>query len=131
MFKYKILIPSACLFGGEATMVVLPGVKGELGILEGHINFFSILKAGIVRVFKENVLINQYFVEGGIVKIRKDILIFTEEALELSQLKPELVRVRFENACKALEKDPLNSVIIKEHEIARLLLHSLNVTVQD
>ena len=45
-----IVTPAAKLFSNDAYMVVVPGVEGEMGFLQGHVPLVSTLADGIVRV---------------------------------------------------------------------------------
>ena len=77
----KLVTPSAKLLDQEFDMVVIPGVGGELGILNGHIPMVVALKSGLVRAYL-NGKIKHYVINGGFAHINKnncDIII--EEAM--------------------------------------------------
>lgn len=53
--KLSIVTPYGMIFDGEVKSVVLPGVEGEFGVLYGHCNFLSLLKAGVIDIeFMDN-----------------------------------------------------------------------------
>jgi F-type H+-transporting ATPase subunit epsilon len=49
-FAIEILSPAKPIFKGEAERVILPGEKGEFGILKGHAPFLATLAKGMIRV---------------------------------------------------------------------------------
>jgi len=49
-FKVEILSPGKLIFQGEAEKIVLPGEKGQLGILKDHAPFLTSLTKGTIRV---------------------------------------------------------------------------------
>jgi F-type H+-transporting ATPase subunit epsilon len=51
LFTVELLLPDRRLYKGPATLVMVPGFEGELGILANHIGFLAKLKEGIVRIF--------------------------------------------------------------------------------
>lgn len=69
-FTLKIVSPSKPLFEGDAEMIVLPGEKGELGILRGHAPLLSTLKKGTLRVKigKEEKIFD---IESGFVEVNE------------------------------------------------------------
>ncbi len=52
--KLSIVTPYGVIFEGEVISVNLPGVEGEFGVLPGHCDFLSLLKAGVIEVDKGN-----------------------------------------------------------------------------
>ncbi|MBT8267435.1 MAG: hypothetical protein KJO41_02370 [Bacteroidia bacterium] len=51
----EIVSPEATLFKGEVTSVAVPGVNGEFEMLKDHAPIVSLLKAGHVKLYGENV----------------------------------------------------------------------------
>ena len=41
MFNFKVVTPEKTYLEGEASMVVLPGIEGDLGILPDHSNIIT------------------------------------------------------------------------------------------
>lgn len=131
MFKYKIFIPSGLVFEGQTTMAVLPGDQGEIGILKEHLHFFVLLQAGIIKIYNDNQITNQYFIEGGILKVKEDILVFTEEVLDLAKVERQALEIRYNKAKQELSSDLLNEKFIKEYHIAEMILSAINVKISN
>lgn len=52
--KLSIVTPYGTIFDGEVKSVILPGAEGEFGVLPGHCDFLSLLKAGVIDIDMEN-----------------------------------------------------------------------------
>ncbi len=57
-----------------ADMILLPGAKGELGVLYNHAPTIVELKEGFIRTYKDEALANEVKIEGGIAYIKADII---------------------------------------------------------
>jgi F-type H+-transporting ATPase subunit epsilon len=51
LFTVELFFTYKCLYKGPATLVMAPGVDGELGILTRHMGLLASLKQGKVRIF--------------------------------------------------------------------------------
>jgi F-type H+-transporting ATPase subunit epsilon len=59
MFKVSIFDQERKLYEDRASQVTLPGVEGELGVLDFHAPMISLLKAGQISVDGKYLLIRQ------------------------------------------------------------------------
>lgn len=57
-FPLQIVSPAKIVFSGEATLVEVPGVEGDFGVLANHSPVFAMLRSGTIRVH-----------QGGSVKV--------------------------------------------------------------
>ncbi|MDR2723969.1 MAG: hypothetical protein LBB25_02040 [Holosporaceae bacterium] len=75
--RVKILKFEKKLYDGEAEKVVLPAVTGEMCLLPHHISIITLLRKGIIKVFKPNdgppLMVD---VEGGICSFFGDEAVF-------------------------------------------------------
>lgn len=79
--RCEIVSQDRMVFQGEADMVILPGVEGEMGILPNHAPLLSALKFGIIRVRtagEEKV----FTVAGGVAEVQPDIITVLADAAE-------------------------------------------------
>jgi len=66
----EILTPEKKLFSGDVYGVQLPGVSGLFEVLEKHAPLVSALKAGTVKVLKDNKSHLAYFtIQSGFVEV--------------------------------------------------------------
>jgi F-type H+-transporting ATPase subunit epsilon len=69
------------VFSGEADMVIVPGVQGEMGILPNHAPLLSTLKYGFLRV---RYLGNEqvFTIAGGVIEVQPDLITVMADAAE-------------------------------------------------
>ena len=66
--EVQIITPDSTLFNGEATLVVVPGIDGQIGILNNHAPLVSSLVKGVVKV-KHNDKEDLFDIPGGVVEV--------------------------------------------------------------
>jgi len=66
--EVQIITPDSTLFNGEATLVVVPGIDGQIGILNNHAPLVSSLVKGIVKVKHDNKE-DLFDIPGGVVEV--------------------------------------------------------------
>ena len=65
-----IVSPEGSLYSGDATMVFVPAVNGEIGVAPRHAPLLTMLKAGEVRVQSEGREEQSFYVGGGALEIQ-------------------------------------------------------------
>ena len=50
ILQVDVITPEKIFFSGKASMVVVPGMLGEFGVLPGHAPFISLLKPGVIVI---------------------------------------------------------------------------------
>ena len=58
------------IFSGEASMVFVPGSRGDLGIAPRHAPLLTTLKAGEIRVQSEGAEEQSFYVGGGSLEVQ-------------------------------------------------------------
>jgi F-type H+-transporting ATPase subunit epsilon len=95
----EILTPEGRVFSGNAQMVSVPGVEGELGVLPRHASIVARLKAGEVRVRFESGETRSFAISEGYFKMQRDrALVLVEGAVAAEDIDLEAVRVEAEDA---------------------------------
>ena len=93
------------IFSGEAKFVSLPGEAGELGIYPRHTPLISRIKAGSVRIEKEDGTEEFVFVAGGILEVQPNcVTVLSDTAVRGKDLDDEKA-----NAAKAAAEDALKN----------------------
>jgi F-type H+-transporting ATPase subunit epsilon len=89
-----IVTPAAKLFSNDAYMVVVPGVEGEMGFLQGHVPLVSVLADGVVRIQAENGSEQKRFaLQGGYVQVTgQKVIILANRALPAEEIDANAVR---------------------------------------
>src|SRR5512143_3309479 len=101
--RCEIVSQDRQVFAGEADMVIVPGVEGEMGILPNHAPLLSTLKFGILRVRYQGQ--EQIFtIAGGVIEVQPDIITVmadaAENVLEIDVSRAEAARRRAEELLK-------------------------------
>ncbi|MDG1436721.1 MAG: ATP synthase F1 subunit epsilon [Rickettsiaceae bacterium] len=117
----KIITPSKVVLESEATMVTIPGNKGEFSVLPDHMKLVSSINSGIITLVNKGTKI-KYFVRGGVSQVTGDTLnIITQFAVDLEYETPKSVKTiikNMENNLSALDKESVEADIIL-HEIEK------------
>ena len=90
------------IFSGEATLVLLPGSQGELGIYPRHAPLLSTLKPGEVRVQAENQEEQSFYVGGGALEVQPHLITVLADtaarARDLDEAEAQAAKQRAEEA---------------------------------
>jgi len=98
--RCEIVSQDRLVFEGEADMVIVPGVSGEMGILPNHAPLLSTLKIGILKVRYQGK--EEFFtVAGGVVEVQPDVVTVLADAAENVE---EINIARAEDARKRAEE---------------------------
>ncbi|MDR3420548.1 MAG: F0F1 ATP synthase subunit epsilon [Xanthobacteraceae bacterium] len=66
---FEFVSPERVLFSGDVDQVDLPGIEGDMGILAGHAPLVTVLRPGIVTIYRgsarEPVVVTGGFAEVG------------------------------------------------------------------
>jgi len=79
--RCEIVSQDRQVFSGEASMIIVPGIQGEMGILPNHAPLLSTLKFGILRVRyhgQEQV----FTIAGGVIEVQPDLVTVMADAAE-------------------------------------------------
>jgi len=79
--RCEIVSQDRLVYEGDADIIILPGIDGEMGILPNHAPLLSILGMGVVRVRlggQEEV----FTVTGGVVEVQPDLVTIMADASE-------------------------------------------------
>lgn len=119
--SYSVVSPEHMLAEGEADMIVIPGMEGDLGALPGHAPFLTTLRPGVVTV-TEGSETTEYFVTGGFVEITPEgAAILAEETVTKADLTREYIDERIEKARADYEK-----LDAKDHDNVRTSSQRIN-----
>ena len=62
------------LYSGEATMVIVPGEQGDLGVTPKHAPLLTRLRAGEVRIQTADGEEEHFYVSGGLLEIQPNVI---------------------------------------------------------
>lgn len=102
-----IVTPAQKLCALECSMVVVPGVEGEMGFLENHAPLVSTLADGVVRVLTDDTTVAaRYALQGGYVEVTgKKVIVLADRAASIDDIDMAVVKDQIADA-----QDKLSSV---------------------
>jgi F-type H+-transporting ATPase subunit epsilon len=109
------------IFSGEATMVFVPAVQGEIGIAPRHAPLLTALKAGEVRVQTPDGEEHDFYVGGGMLEIQPQrVTVLADTALRAKDLDEATALAARQRADEMLrERGEEISIADAEAEVAR------------
>jgi F-type H+-transporting ATPase subunit epsilon len=79
--RCEIVSQDRQVYAGDADIVIVPGIQGEMGILPNHAPLLSTLKYGILRVRyqgQEEI----FTIAGGVIEVQPDLITVMADAAE-------------------------------------------------
>lgn len=90
-FTFELVSPERLLLSGDAEMVTIPGVEGDMGVLARHAAVMTSLRPGLVGVTMGDGTQNDYFVRGGFADITPtSVTVLAEFALPKQEVTKEI-----------------------------------------
>ena len=122
--QVDIVTPEKVLFTeNEVPMVTVPGVEGQMGILDNHVPIVTFLRPGVINVENKN---NKYFfTTGGVVDFKNNILsILCQEIYDIEELTDQKINQLKNNANKKIKDENCT-----DHEffISNTVIEELNL----
>ena len=99
----RVLTPDRVICSTTADEVVLPGLTGQIGILEGHASLITALDTGLLRIKLDNKW-TPIILCGGLAEIdRNRVTVLVNDVEELATLDLSEVTRELEKATLAVE----------------------------
>lgn len=97
----EVVSAEKALYAGEAEMVIVPGIMGELGILPRHAPLLTQIKPGVLRIKLAGGEEELVYVAGGVLEVQPDKVMVLADVAERGE---DLDEERAEAARKAAEE---------------------------
>ena len=98
--RCEIVSQDRVVFEGDVNIVVVPGSKGEMGILPNHAPLLATLDFGIIKV-RGDAGEEFFTVSGGIMEVQPDIVTIladvAENVIEIDIARAEAAKERADN----------------------------------
>jgi F-type H+-transporting ATPase subunit epsilon len=121
----QVLTPDRVICTTIADVVVLPGLTGQIGVLNGHAALIASLDTGLLRI-KLDQKWTPIIVCGGLVEVSKDVVtVLVNDVEELFSVELNEATNELKRATSALEsvensKDRIEASIELKKAVARL-----------
>jgi F-type H+-transporting ATPase subunit epsilon len=104
-FSISIVTPHGPAFEGEAEMLIVPGVDGEIGVLARHAPLVAMLRAGSTRVHHPGGQVLELATGAGFFEVADNRAIaLVDDAVERGSIDPEQARAELERARAELDR---------------------------
>jgi len=106
-FELSLVTPDGPAFEGEATMLIVPGAAGEIGVLARHAPLIATLKAGSTRIHvgEGEERVREFATGPGFFKVEQDRAIaLVDDAVSAREIDHERARRQLEEAQAELER---------------------------
>lgn len=105
--QVEIVTPSRMLYSGEAEMITMPGVEGEMGVLGGHAPLLTTLNIGEIALHRADGETDYIAVSGGVVEVRPDkVVVLARSAERANEIDISRAEAAMERAEEALRTRP-------------------------
>jgi F-type H+-transporting ATPase subunit epsilon len=125
-FDLSLVTPEGAAYEGEAEMLIVPGVSGEIGVLARHAPLMAMLKAGEIRIKAGGDW--QAFAAGpGYFKVQQDrALVLVDDAVRAEEIDVEEARREAEEARALLERIDAGAEDDDRWKVEQRLRHAEN-----
>jgi F-type H+-transporting ATPase subunit epsilon len=97
----EIISPEKTFASLPVTLVSLPGKEGRFGVLQGHENHIATIAPGLVEVYQDEEIVEQYIVSQGVVEITSEnCTVLIDEAVKIGKINFESIEKRLEELKK-------------------------------
>ncbi len=106
-FSVSLVTPDGPAFEGEATMLIVPGAAGEIGVLARHAPLIATLKAGSTRIHvgEGEERVREFATGPGFFKVEQDRAIaLVDDAVLAREIDAERAHRQLEEAQAELER---------------------------
>ena len=125
-FELSVVTPEGAVFDGEASMIVVPGAAGEIGVLPRHAPLVAMLKAGETRIRSEGQW-TALATGPGYFKVQRDrVIVLVDDAVRAEDIDVERARLEAEEARALLERADAGEEGIDRWVAAQRLRHAEN-----
>lgn len=81
-FKCRVVSAREELYSGDISVLVAPGIDGELGILAGHTPIITLLKPGPMHLRRADGTEEVIYVQGGVLEVQPKIVTVLADSAE-------------------------------------------------
>lgn len=115
----KVITPAKIVLEEDVTSVTAPTVDGEITILPRHVNLFSLLQEGIVKV-RKNDKENLFAIGGGYIETDgKNLHILVSRAYGQSEIDEQQSKKALDEAKKILSQSKDKATIAEAEAMLR------------
>ncbi len=102
---FRLVSPERILFTDDIDMVVIPGEKGDFGVLPSHSPLVSLLRSGLVTIHDASKIKERIYVSNGFAHVTEtECAVMAEDSIFLEEMDAEMLEKTILQAKKELEE---------------------------
>ena len=105
--RCTVVSPERPLFDGGAEMVVVPGTRGQIGVLPRHASLIAKLEPGVIRIHRpaeEGGAVSKMAVTGGFVQVHGNVVtLLVTDAVVAEDVDAAALRVQLDDVLSKLQ----------------------------
>ena len=103
--QIEIISPEKVLVSCQVDMAVLPGIDGDLAAMPEHAPIMLLLRGGVVTLYKDDTIIDTYFVGGGFADITQNrCIVLADRATPVQNIDIDRATAELEALSQLWEK---------------------------
>jgi F-type H+-transporting ATPase subunit epsilon len=129
-FSVSLVTPEGAKFEGEAVMLIVPGVAGEIGVLARHAPLIAMLKAGSTRIHlgEGDERVREFATGPGFFKVEQDRAIaLVDDAVLANEIDDDRARKQLEEAQAELERVDSGESTADRWQLEQRIKHAENM----
>lgn len=79
--QVSLISPEKVIFTGDAEMIVIPGAKGDFGVLDRHAPFMATLRQGAVTLYEKGKPKHVFSITGGFAEVTPQECVILADAV--------------------------------------------------
>ena len=80
----SLISPEKVIFTGDVEMIVIPGAKGDFGVLDRHAPFMTMLRPGPVTLYQDGKPDQVFTITGGFCEVTPEGCVVLADSVENS-----------------------------------------------
>lgn len=80
--QLSLIAPEKVVFTGDVEMIVIPGAKGDFGVLNHHAPFMTMLRAGLVTLYQNGQPDQIFTITGGFCEVTPEGCVVLADSVE-------------------------------------------------
>ncbi|MFN7710738.1 MAG: ATP synthase F1 subunit epsilon [Holosporales bacterium] len=102
-FNFTLVSPERQLLSTEVTMAVIPGERGDMGVLAQHAATIAALRPGLVELYQQGEVSERIYIAGGFANINeRGCNVLTEQCIFVRDLNQDEIEQHIRNCLEDL-----------------------------
>lgn len=106
ILKFSLVSPEKVLLDQDVTMVVIPGLEGDIGVLPNRAPLLTLLRPGVISVYEGEKVLVKMFIDGGFCEITPErCMALVTTGVPLEALSKAALEIEIKNLIEEREDE--------------------------